>query len=128
MIISGHSGSTPALAEEDVVSVIDETSFTINVNVTVGGTGGTFVKGQTSEGAAGYQHVSDFSGFSGFIGKLRDSDDDITYADLLSFADVTAARNGQRVEVTGDVERYVAYSGDVTGTGSITALAGLARF
>jgi hypothetical protein len=39
--IAGHSGSTPAIAGEYVATVTDATHFTISVNATVGGTGGT---------------------------------------------------------------------------------------
>lgn len=39
--IAGHTGSTPALAGAQVVTVIDATHFSVPVNVSVGGTGGT---------------------------------------------------------------------------------------
>ena len=39
--ITGHTGSTPALAGDYTLTVVSPTSFTIPVNVTVGGTGGT---------------------------------------------------------------------------------------
>lgn len=41
--IAGHAGSTPALNGAQVVTVIDDTHFSVPVNVTVGGTGGTIV-------------------------------------------------------------------------------------
>jgi len=81
----------------------------------------------SANGAAGYQQVTALSGFSGFIGKIRDSSDDITYADLITFADVTAAPNAQRVTAAGTVDRYLSYDGDVTGSGSITVFSGLSR-
>lgn len=39
--IAGHAGSTPALSGPYVVTVLTPTTFSIPVNVTVGGTGGT---------------------------------------------------------------------------------------
>lgn len=42
--IAGHSGSTPSLNGEHVVTVTSATAFTIPVNVTVGGTGGTVTR------------------------------------------------------------------------------------
>jgi len=40
-VIAGHTGSTPTINGTHVVTVIDTTHFSIPVNVTVGGTGGT---------------------------------------------------------------------------------------
>lgn len=40
--IAGHSGSTPTINGDRVVTVVDKTHFSISVNVTVAGTGGTF--------------------------------------------------------------------------------------
>ncbi len=40
--ISGHSGSTPDINNSYTVTVLTTTTFTIPVNVTVGGTGGTW--------------------------------------------------------------------------------------
>jgi Putative phage tail protein len=42
--ISGHTGSTPDINGDHVVTYIDSTSFSIPVNVTTGGTGGTITK------------------------------------------------------------------------------------
>lgn len=39
--IAGHTGSTPAINGSRVVTVLTATTFTIPLNVTVGGTGGT---------------------------------------------------------------------------------------
>lgn len=81
----------------------------------------------SADGGAGYLQVSAFSGFSGFIGKIRHSSDDSTYADLITFTDVTSAPNAQRVTVSGTVNQHLAFDGNVTGTGSITVMAGFAR-
>lgn len=42
--VSGHVGSTPAISGEYQVTVTGANTFTIPVNVTVGGTGGTFTR------------------------------------------------------------------------------------
>src|SRR5690349_5193666 len=41
VVISGHTGSTPSINGQQTITVTDATHFTIPVNVTVGGTGGT---------------------------------------------------------------------------------------
>lgn len=61
---------------------------------------------------------------------VRDSADDITYADLAVFTAITAI-SGQRVAVSGSVDRYLTAEWDFTGTaGSETAtiFVGFARF
>lgn len=45
--INGHTGSTPALDGIHTVTVVSPTTFTVPVNVTVGGTGGVASLGQT---------------------------------------------------------------------------------
>jgi hypothetical protein len=54
VLITGHAGSTPAIAGSYVVTVVDATNFTIPVNVTVGGTGGTVAKSAELLGSGGY--------------------------------------------------------------------------
>lgn len=41
VVIAGHSGSTPDINGEHVATVLTSTTFSIPVNVTIGGTGGT---------------------------------------------------------------------------------------
>lgn len=41
VVIAGHSGSTPSINGTHTVTVVTTTTYTIPVNVTVGGTGGT---------------------------------------------------------------------------------------
>jgi DNA-binding XRE family transcriptional regulator len=48
--IAGHSGSTPTINGDRVATVVDGTHFTIPVNVTGGGTGGTAVLSPTTIG------------------------------------------------------------------------------
>lgn len=126
-LIAGHTGSTPAVNGDQPVTVIDATSFSIPVDVTVGGTGGTVVPANSLTGGVGFQQVVALSGFTGFVGTFRDSADDITYADLVACAPVTAAPGAEAVSVTGPIDRYLAFDGNVTGSGSITVWAGFAR-
>lgn len=128
VLISGVSGSIADINGEQVATVLTPTTFSVAVNAsTHAGTGGQFVRSNTPNGGAGYQFVRGFSGFSGFIGKIRSSADDITYADLVTFANVTGANNAQRVTCVGTVDRYLCFNGDVTGAGSIEVFVGFHR-
>jgi hypothetical protein len=129
IIISGVSGSSPTINGERTATVISPTTFSVPVDTSAGsgGTGGSFVRANSANGGVGYQQVSALSGFTGFVGKIRDSADDVTYADLITFANVTSAPNAQRIAVSGTVDRYLAYDGNVTGSGSITPFVGFSR-
>lgn len=127
VLIAGVSTSDPTINGSRTVTVTGDTTFTVPVNVTTGGTGGTLVRANSANGAVGYQAVSAMTGFTGFVGKIQDSADDVTYADLITFANVTAAPAAERATVTGTVDRYLSFDGNVTGSGSITVFCGLAR-
>lgn len=129
ILASGVATSSPTINGERTVTVISATTFSVAVDTSAGaaGTGGSFVRANSSNGAVGYQQVTALSGFTGFVGKLRDSADDTTYADLIAFANVTSAPGKERATVAGVVDRYCSFDGDVTGSGSITVFAGLAR-
>lgn len=127
ILISGVATSSPTINGERTVTVTSTTTFTVPVNVTVGGTGGSFVRANSSGGGCAYQQITAFSGFTGFVGKVRDSVDGITYADLATFANVTSAPSSEAVVVSGTVDRYTAYDGNVTGSGSLTVFGGFAR-
>lgn len=72
-------------------------------------------------GGVAYQAVTSMSGFTGFVGKIRHSSDDVTYADLTggTFSNVTAAPSCLRLAPSVTVNRHLAYDGNVTGTGTI---------
>lgn len=130
--ITGNTLSGPSIDGAQAVVVLTTTTFELSGADTSGssgaGTGGSFVRASTVGGAYGFQQVSAFSGFTGFIGKIRDSADDSTYADLITFADVTSGPQAQAVTNGAEtVNRFVSYDGNVTGTGSITVMAGLVR-
>lgn len=127
IVISGVSTSSPTINGQRTVTVISETTFSVPVNVTVGGTGGSFVKANSANGGVGYLQVTAASGFTNFVGKIRDSADDTTYADLVTFTDNVSAPFAERVSVAGVCDRYLSFDGNVTGSGEITVFAGFCR-
>jgi hypothetical protein len=80
----------------------------------------------SSNGGSGYLQVTAYSGFTNVVVKIRHSDDDSTYADLLTFTTVTAI-GAERKTVSGTVNRHLLVTGTKTGSGSITLMAGFAR-
>lgn len=129
IVISGETGSSPTINGERTVTVISTTTFSVPVNTSAGtgGTGGTFIKANSQGGAIGFQQVTAFTGFTGFVGKIQDSADATTYADLVTFTNVTSAPSAEAVVVSGTVDRYLGVDGNVTGSGSLTIFIGLAR-
>lgn len=129
VLIAGHSGSTPDVNGEHVATVISPTTFSIPVNVTTGGTGGTVVQANTLAGGVGFLQVTALIGWTGLVVTIRDSADDIVYADLVAFANVTAAPASKRVTVTGTVDRFTAIAGVYSGggPGSSTPFCGFKR-
>ena len=62
----------------------------------------------TANGGVGYLHVTANTRDGASTFKVQDSADGVTYADLVTFTNVSAsATSGQRVAVTGAVEQYV---------------------
>jgi hypothetical protein len=64
--------------------------------------------GSSANGAVGYLGVSALAlgGYTNLAVKIRDSTDDISFADLITFAVVTAAPASERATVAGTVNRY----------------------
>jgi len=129
VLISGNTGSSPAINGQRTVTVIDALNFTVAVDTSAGagGTGGQFVRASSRNGGAGYQQVTAFAGFTGYVGKLRHSPDNVTYADLCTFANVTAGPTADREVINGVINRYVDHAGDVTGAGSLGVFSGVTR-
>lgn len=129
ILIAGVSGSSPTINGERTVTVISATTFSVPVNTSggTGGTGGSFVRANSANGGVGYLHIKSATGFTNFVAKIRDSADDTTYADLITFDDSVTAPSAQRKTVSGVVDRYLSVDGNVTGTGSITVFVGFAR-
>lgn len=61
----------------------------------------------TTNGAAGYLHVTAKSGTISLVVKVQHSSDGSTWADLITFSTVTAANASERVTATGTVNRYL---------------------
>lgn len=127
ILIAGVATSSPTINGERTVTVISATTFSVPVNVTVAGTGGSFVRSSSNNGGAGYQGVSALAGITGFIGKIRHSADDTTYADLIVFTNVTSAPAAERLTAAGTVNRYLCVTGTISGAGSISVFVGFAR-
>ena len=79
----------------------------------------------TNNGGTGYVHVTDFDGTDATI-KIKKSTDNVTYTDLLTFAQVTSEHTAERKEVAGTVPQYLRYN--LSGTfNSITLQVGFYR-
>ncbi len=128
VLISGVSNSDADINGENVVTVISTTTFSVPVNAGVaGGTGGSFVRSDSSNGAVGYMQMIDGDGFTNFVGKVRDSVDDVTFADLITFTDSVLDPLAERITVAGQIDRYTAFDGVVTGSGTVSVFSMLAR-
>lgn len=129
ILVSGNTLSGPSINTQLAVTVLSTTTFSVAVNTSGSsgaGTGGSFVAADSNNGAVGHLQVTSFSGFSQVVIKLRDSTDNVTFADLITFATVTG-RTAERKTVAGVVDRYVAADWVKTGAGSITFFVGVVR-
>lgn len=120
----GFSVESPADETVDLgVSLHDETAET----ATADGTGVDNLASSAS-GGVGALHVTAASGTSPTLdAKIQHSTDDITYVDLITFAQATAATS-ERQAVSGTVNRYLRASWAIAGTTpSFTFVAAFAR-
>lgn len=77
----------------------------------------------SSDGAVAYLHAPDVQGTLDV--KVQDSDDDVTFVDLITFTQATADNASERVAVTGTVERYLRVQATVaTGPATFHVAAG----
>jgi hypothetical protein len=128
VVISGVEDSDADINGEQEVTVISATTFSVDVDAsTHAGTGGSFVRANSANGGVGYLQVTEMTGITSATVKIRDSADNSTYADLITFTAVTAAPGKERKTVTGTIDRHTCVDGDVTGTGKMTCLVALAR-
>jgi hypothetical protein len=74
----------------------------------------------SADGGSGYLQVTELTlgGYDDIVVKIRDSADDITYGDLITFTAVTAAATDERKTASGTVEQYVDAEWAFTGSGS----------
>lgn len=88
----------------------------------------------SSAGGAAYLQVGpdfDLDGYDDLVVTVRDSDDDVTYADLVAFTAVTAGPTAERKTVAGTIERHLAISAAFGGSGTdpvATVTVGFGRF
>lgn len=127
ILISGVITSSPTINGQQTVTVLSPTTFSVPVNVTVAGTGGSFVPASTSAGGVGYCQCDAYSGFTNVVPKIMHSVDDVTYAALITFTTITAANTKERLTVAGVVNRYLSSDGVVTGAGSLELFMGFSR-
>jgi hypothetical protein len=130
VLISGNTLATPNINSDVAVTVLTTTTFSVAVDTTLStgaGTGGSFVRSSTVNGAAGIQAISAYAGFTGVVGKIQHSADNSAWTDLITFTNVTNAPVAERLTVTGTINRYTRHVGTVTGTGSMTPFSVLAR-
>jgi len=142
--IAGHTGSTPDInGSHAVVATPLATTFTIAVNVTVGGTGGTARRTSTRLGGSAHLHLDalDLDGGTGVQVDIIDSPDGVTFVTLGQFAAITtevdaadpAAGDAARLDIGAytAIDRYVAVAWDFTGTpgggATLTFWAGIHR-
>ena len=106
--IAGHSGSTPSINGIHTITVTAPTTFTIDVNVSTGGTGGTMTRTNSRAGGVGYVEADALAldGGTALQVIIKDSDDDITFIDLITFTAIASAPAAERKTVAGNVERY----------------------
>ena len=81
--------------------------------------------GATSGGGVSYLHVTACAGGTLTV-KQQDSADNVSYADLITHAAVTANNQSERVEVTGTVRQYTRTVWTLTG-GTATFVAAVGR-
>jgi hypothetical protein len=83
----------------------------------------------TSDGGVGYVHVTANTRDGASTFKVQDSADNVTFADLVTFTSVGATTTtGERVAVTGTVDRYVrAHATPGGSSGSLTYTMAFAR-
>lgn len=80
----------------------------------------------TTGGGVAHLHVTAYSGLDSAVVIVEDSANNSAWATIGTFATATAV-TGEGLPIAGTIRRYVRYSIDVTGTGSITFAVGLAR-
>lgn len=103
--IAGHSGSTPSINATHTVTVTGASTFTIPVNVTVGGTGGT--TSTVGRYVLCYFDAASWDGYPSSI-SLSNVESEIDDSTVFGISDDTRLnRAGGRSPVSGIVEEYM---------------------
>lgn len=132
ILIAGHSGSTPDINGVWTATVLTATTFTIPVNVTVGGTGGTMTRITTRFGLSIYLQGFSIGSGSADVSLQESQDDGVTDA----FATITGGQTSfgpaqnpppaavrLQTSLTQVVERYLRYRVSGTYTNLVFAVA-----
>ena len=90
------------------------------------GTGYDGTVTDSASGGVGHLHVTAFSGFSSASVVIADSANNSAFSTILTFSTISGITQ-QRSVITGTVRRYLRYTVDVTGSGSMTFAAAFAR-
>lgn len=90
------------------------------------GTGVDLTTVSTTSGASAHLHVTAYSGLTSAVITVADSANNSVFATIGTFATVTGITS-ERLIIAGTIRRYVRYSIDVTGTGSVTFAVAFAR-
>jgi len=131
VIIASHTGSTPSINGTYVVTVTDATHFTIPVNVTVGGTGGTV---QRANGGSLHVHVPAITlgGYTNWVVKLQSATTiGGTYTDVSgASATFTTAPTAAAIAIPAGtpISQYCRVAYVLTGSGSSPSLSFFAGF
>lgn len=81
----------------------------------------------STNGGAAILQVKAFSGLSSAVFTVADSANNSAFSTIATFATVTSAPTAERIALAGTIRQYTRYVVDVTGTGSVTFMVGLAR-
>lgn len=81
----------------------------------------------STNGGAGFLQVLAYSGLTSAAITIEHSTDGSSWATKGTFTTVTSGPTAERIALAGTINRYGRYVADLTGTGSITFLVGLAR-
>lgn len=100
--ITGHAGSTPSINGTHIVTVLSPTTFSIPVNVTVGGTGGSVIEPRYS---LAYFDFNSYTGYASAIG-LSNLSSEIDSSTIFAIsADTRLTRAGRRI-ASGNFKPY----------------------
>lgn len=80
----------------------------------------------TTAGAVAHLHVSAYSGFTNVVFTVEDSANNSSFSTIGTFTTVTAT-GSERITIAGNVRQYVRIVRTVTGSGSVTFQASIAR-
>ena len=116
-----------------VATVTSTTTFTVPINCTTSaGTGGVFVRADSSNGGVGYMHVSELTTFTNLVVTLQDSADDSAWASIHAsgvFTDNVSDPFSERIVVDAgtQIDQFLSIDGNVTGSGTVSAWVGFKR-